>query len=203
MPRASFLLAALALCSGACFAANSNCTGASAGLDAAQCEGWQAFYDGLDGPTWGECKGNRDDPCSCTAPFGPVVCDGSDITGMYANALPARFAPPSHRLTPPVLLRPHSTLAKAYPLTLNPAVTAAVGQLTALTTLILNDARGEIPAWIGQLTALTVLQLNRVSGEIPACIGQLTALKNLTLEGNSLTGTIPASIGQLTALTAL
>ena len=106
MPRASFLLAALALCSGACFAANSNCTGASAGLDPAQCEGWQAIYDGLEGPTWSECTGNRDDPCSCTAPYGPVVCDGTDITGMYANALLARFAPPSHRLTPPVLSAP-------------------------------------------------------------------------------------------------
>ena len=208
MPRASFLLAALVLCSGACFAANSNCTGASAGLDPAQCEGWQAIYDGLEGTAWGECTGNRDDPCSCTAPYGPVVCDGTDITGMYANALPARFAPPSHRLTPPVLSAPTSTLKNLPYLTSWSPVTAVAGQLTALTTLIMGGrdtggVSGELPAWIGRLAALTTLQLlSYASGEIPAWIGQLTALKNLTL-ASALTGTIPAFIGQLTALTAL
>ena len=80
----------------------------------------------------------------------------------------------------------------------------SIGQLTALTTLGLDDNRlTAVPDWIGQLTALTELYLggNQLT-EVPDSIGQLTALTELYLGGNQLTE-VPDSIGQLTALTEL
>jgi Leucine-rich repeat (LRR) protein len=106
-------------------------------------------------------------------------------------------------------------------------VPAALGNLTALTTLYLNGNRltslpaelerlpaltdlwleenqlRSLPAGLWNLTALTCLQLheNQLTS-LPAELGMLTALTGLSLNGNQLTS-LPAVLGMLTALTAL
>jgi Leucine-rich repeat (LRR) protein len=62
----------------------SNCIGSSAGLVPSECDAWIAFYDGLNGPKWGNCSSNRLDPCSCkykqsldATPVQGVFCDES------------------------------------------------------------------------------------------------------------------------------
>ena len=75
-----------------------------------------------------------------------------------------------------------------------------------------NGLTGTIPAAIGNLTALTSLVLgidlfgdgeNRITGTIPSEIGNLRELERLWLDGNQLTGPIPPSIGNLTKLETL
>jgi len=77
-------------------------------------------------------------------------------------------------------------------------ITAALGQLTALTKLDLryNNLRGTIPAELGQLGALRGLYLdnNQLEGPIPVELGQLGALTYLYLYNNQLTGTIPREL---------
>ncbi|WP_395733765.1 COR domain-containing protein [Prosthecobacter sp.] len=79
-----------------------------------------------------------------------------------------------------------------------------VGQLTALTTLVLSGNQlSSLPSEIGQLTALTTLdlQFNHLNA-LPPEIGQLIALTALSLYNNQLSS-LPPEIGQLTALTEL
>ena len=65
-------------------AAAAGCTGASAGLTAAQCTAWGKFWDGAGGPSWnGYGQGcTKEDPCG-SCPNG-VTCSGSSITIMCA-----------------------------------------------------------------------------------------------------------------------
>jgi hypothetical protein len=69
-------------------AAAAGCTGASAGLSAAQCTAWGMFWDGAGGPTWTDNgKGcTKEDPCGCQRPgwSAAVTCSGSSITIMCA-----------------------------------------------------------------------------------------------------------------------
>ena len=41
------------------------CAGASVNLSATQCDGWIALFDATTGTGWGECGGDRLDPCGC------------------------------------------------------------------------------------------------------------------------------------------
>ena len=93
------------------------------------------------------------------------------------------------------------------PTTLRGTLPQALGDLTGLTELALNENRltGAIPTQLGNLTALTKLNLsdNRLSGNIPKELGSLTSLTVLNLSGNdhydytarkriALTGPIPS-----------
>lgn len=88
---------------------------------------------------------------------------------------------------------------------------AAIGNLTALRTLIitgdgLSELSGPIPPELGQLAGLKTLILhsNLFSGPIPAELGKLAQLEVLDLSRNSvLTGPIPAELGRLTQLRTL
>ena len=83
----------------------------------------------------------------------------------------------------------------------------SIGNLTALTTLNVNDCPGltSIPESIGQLSALTTLYVNDCPGltSIPESIGNLTQLKTLSLDNCTNLTVLPESIGNLTALTTL
>ena len=68
-----------------------------------------------------------------------------------------------------------------------------------------NGLRGSLPSALGQLSALRVLLINDnlgLRGSIPGTLGQLTALQLLYLASNNLEGTIP-SVRQLTRLRSL
>ncbi|CAI5461970.1 unnamed protein product [Closterium sp. Yama58-4] len=90
---------------------------------------------------------------------------------------------------------------------LSGTIPASIGNLTALTTLILsnNSLSGSIPEAISSLKQLQELDLhsNKMSGTIPASIGNLTTLTTLKLSNNHLIGTIPAAITALTNLESL
>jgi len=77
------------------------------------------------------------------------------------------------------------------------SVPAALGQLTALTRLVLTDNQltGGVPAALGGLTALTWLCLdnNHLTGEVPEELGALTALEVLYLNGNYQLTSVPAA----------
>ena len=59
------------------------------GLEAAQLQAWQAFYDGVDGMSSCSKCSNRNDPCSCgwgSESWGPgVLCEGDSITKIALN----------------------------------------------------------------------------------------------------------------------
>jgi hypothetical protein len=68
-------------------AAGGTCTGASAGLEAAQCTAWGQFWDGAGGPNWtGNAQGcTKIAPCGCgkdSFDNGGVTCSGGSITQM-------------------------------------------------------------------------------------------------------------------------
>ena len=67
------------------------------------------------------------------------------------------------------------------------------------------DVSGTLPAAIGDLTALENLLLNnnRLVGAIPTEFGSLVNLKKLYLHGNLLFGALPSELGSLTSLTEL
>ena len=81
---------------------------------------------------------------------------------------------------------------------------AELGDLTALTSLLLNDniLIGDIPTELGNLTNLTDLYLstNQFTGTIPTQLGSLTDMIDLELNDNQLTGAIPTQLGSLTDL---
>ena len=81
---------------------------------------------------------------------------------------------------------------------------AELGDLTALTSLLLNDniLIGDIPTDLGNLTNLTDLYLstNQLTGTIPTQLGSLTDMIDLELNDNQLTGAIPTQLGSLTDL---
>ena len=99
--------------------------------------------------------------------------------------------------------------------TLNGAIPASLGDLSALTHLRLgwNQLTGTIPPGLGNLTRLTQLNLagNRLSGAIPPELGSIGAsLTHLVLSGPSplpsgigLTGSIPPELGYLSGLQSL
>ena len=111
----------------------------------------------------------------------------------------------SSRVTSLVLTHFHSSGDPANSvLSIHGTLPAELGNLTALTTLQLNDnvLSGPIPTQLGNLTALTDLRLyqNQLTGTIPTQLGNLTALVDLQLNDNQLTGTIPTQLGSLTSL---
>ena len=63
------------------------------GLEAAQLQAWQAFYDGVNGMSSCSKCSNRNDPCSCgwgSNSWGPgVLCEGDSITkiSLYSCSL--------------------------------------------------------------------------------------------------------------------
>jgi hypothetical protein len=156
------------------------CIGQSAGLDLAQCSGWQALYDSTSGPRWSACADARQDPCSCRVKqYSPIACKDGDITKIEL---------------------PNNLLEGTIP--------NEIGQLEGLTNLDLfqNQLRGTIPAeQIGKLSNLTYLGLhnNKLSGSIPTEIGKLAKLTYLLLDHNKLSGSIPTEIGQLANLPGL
>ena len=87
----------------------------------------------------------------------------------------------------------------------SPSGVACLGGRVVVISLPINNLTGSIPAELGNLTALTTLQLNdnNLTGSIPAELGNLTALAGLFLESNELSGPIPAELGNLTALMTL
>ncbi|MCY4436660.1 MAG: Ig-like domain-containing protein [Chloroflexi bacterium] len=84
---------------------------------------------------------------------------------------------------------------------LNGAIPAQLGNLSALTWLLMPDNRlsGSIPAELGKLTNVQYLWLhcNQFTGTIPYSLGALTALSGADFRGNQLTGGIPASMAGL------
>ncbi|KAH7833446.1 hypothetical protein Vadar_006393 [Vaccinium darrowii] len=86
-------------------------------------------------------------------------------------------------------------------------LTPAIGNLTKLTSLILEGCNfyGPIPPTIGYLQQLTFLSLNSngFSGKIPPSIGNLSNLFWLDLTNNSLSGNIPVSSGTTLGLDRL
>jgi hypothetical protein len=110
------------------YPAGAICTGQSVGLDAAQCNGWQALYDSTSGPAWFACGGAREDPCSCRVNhYSPITCKGGDITKMcvYADLSVPPFATHVHRLNNSEL--PNNRLEGTLP--------ADIGQFVGLTNL--------------------------------------------------------------------
>eukprot|EP00939_MAST-03C_sp_MAST-3C-sp1_P004750 g4750.t1 len=89
---------------------------------------------------------------------------------------------------------------------LNGSISSAIGNLTELTTLYLNDGdnalTGSIPTTIGSLTDLMYVYIsnNQLNGTIPTEVGHLTQLARLFLDQNRLSGPIPSEFGQLTKL---
>ena len=83
---------------------------------------------------------------------------------------------------------------------------ASIGNLTGLTTLMLNTnlLSGALPAALGLLTNLVDLEVagNQLSGALPASLGSLTLLETLDLNNNAITGSLP-DLGNLSALTYL
>ncbi len=84
---------------------------------------------------------------------------------------------------------------------LNGTIPAQLGNLSALTWLLMPDNRlsGSIPAELGKLTNVQYLWLhcNQFTGTIPYSLGALTALSEADFRGNQLTGGIPASMAGL------
>ena len=96
---------------------------------------------------------------------------------------------------------------------MNPKIPTLIGSLTALTSLVLEDAifqggypeRGTIPKEIGRLSNLQSLSISRLflKGSIPSELMNLTLLTSLSLRGHTLGelgGGIPSEIGQLKRL---
>lgn len=88
---------------------------------------------------------------------------------------------------------------------LSGSIPASICNLKSLTHLSLyGEFTGGIPENIGNLNKLISLSLSRnLSGNIPESIGNLTALTHLRINGNSLSGVIPESIGNLSNLQLL
>ena len=84
---------------------------------------------------------------------------------------------------------------------------AAIGDLTALENLLLNNNLlvGSIPTEFGSLVNLKKLYLhgNLLFGALPSELGSLTSLTELLLTDNLLRGGIPSELGSLTNLTKL
>lgn len=96
--------------------------------------------------------------------------------------------------------------------TLNGAIPPAIGKLTELRTLNLedNELTGELPHELANLSKLEVLDVgdwwaghNNLTGRIPPELGDLSNLRILDLSGNSFEGTIPPELGNLGNLTEL
>jgi hypothetical protein len=92
--RLLFVAASLAMAAGE---GSHVCIGASAVLPAAECKGWQAFCDSLNGNDWRNCTETRNSPCNCVhwspyqlcalSPYPPtstpaVDCSSGHITGI-------------------------------------------------------------------------------------------------------------------------
>ena len=88
----------------------------------------------------------------------------------------------------------------------------AIGNLTALTTLVIaeNGVSGTIPETIGLLTMLQTLRLSSdpvlfteqglLSGTIPPSIGKLTMVENLCVYQSAISGTIPSTLAEMVSL---
>jgi hypothetical protein len=81
---------------------------------------------------------------------------------------------------------------------------ASIGQLTALSSLILysNLFTGTLPTELSLLTRLEQLQiqLNAFTSTIPSALYTLTLLNDLRLDNNNFTGTLSSRIGDLVEL---
>ncbi len=84
------------------------------------------------------------------------------------------------------------------------ALPSAIGDLTALDSLILagNKINGTIPSAIGNLKKVVFIDLggNQLTGNFPASLFTLTQLKTFGFAGNQLSGTISTAVGNLVNL---
>jgi hypothetical protein len=131
------------------------CTGASAGLFAAECVAWQDLYVSTNGENWETCSDNKLDPCGC---FLVYCSNDGHITNLYLNSnnlhstIPESLGDLSH-LTD---LRLHNN-------SLNSTIPDSLGNLVLLLYLNLqmNNLKGTIPGSLGSLSRLTALALCR------------------------------------------
>ena len=159
------------------------CTGWSAQLGAAQCAGWIAFYDKMNGPAWktpAVCPvppgraalpsaHQRTDPCACRNGASSYYC-GENKTDITTIALSKQ------------------DLVGTLP--------AALAKLTGLLTFVVdtNQIIGSLPgaiiaAW-QQLTRLDV-STNGLSGPLPLELASLDRLNSFTVDDNRFTGPLP------------
>ena len=152
------------------------CTGMmSRELPRAECDAWQAIYDGMGGPDWHDCAEYRENPCLCTR----VHChDGVSIRKL--------------------LLHRNNLVSSI------PAAIGAFPRLEVL-GLMENQLIGMLPAALGDLSWLEMLFIgdNALTGPIPPSFGGLTSLVTMYVGNNALDGSLPPSLGQLTDLTGL
>lgn len=84
-----------------------------------------------------------------------------------------------------------------------------VGQLTALTSLVMRDntfaCPGPLPTELGNLPLLRVLDLSNTNivGVIPSQLGRLTQIQTLNISSNALNGTFPPELSQLVVATTV
>jgi hypothetical protein len=162
------------------------CTGASAGLPAAECGAWQDIFDGMGGRGWKQCNDKgRTDPCACGSLLGMgALCIGGGGSNGSAVVHVSEISLDSNNVSGGL-----------------PESLGAFAQLTSL-SMYHNQIQGPLPTALRQLTGLQLLALeqNNLTGSIPAWIAELADLQIMDLELNGLSGTLPKSVATMTSL---
>jgi hypothetical protein len=159
------------------------CIGASAVLPRAECKGWQAFFDSLNGNDWRNCTETRNNPCNCVSwnPYrqfldAAVNCSSGHITRISFGGGDRTGGSIGNNLVG--------------------SIPPEIGLLSELDYLSLhtNKLSGAIPSEIGKLAKLRKLWLfgNYLTGSIPDTLATLNELTVLSVYGNDLTGQVPS-----------
>ena len=156
-----------AQCTCACYYGN-GCSGnlkpgcqetCSDGASTGSCAAWRELFDSTDGPNWGGCNTNRENPTAC---FG-VKHTAGDITEIaMPNAGLTGTLPPS--LGTLTALKRLAVMGNA----LYGSIPPSLGGASSLQRLELNS--------------------NQLVGEVPAAIGNISSLNELWLSENKLSG---------------
>ena len=176
------------------------CTGASAGLTAAECNAWQAGYDAMHttgGPEWRICEGHRNTPCGCPPVTHPQKVNCETVGGqlhitkiiLNLNSFSGTLPPEWSAMTELTELNLNS----------NPGLTGGLppewSALTKLTEISLRDIglTGTLPPEWSALTQVTSMHLNdnALSGTLPPEWSALTQMLHMNLNNNQLTGAPP------------